>query len=186
MKRTAEPTVIETVSRLLLGGFALELDGMTLTDDINRSLQSVHGLSDPAPGPAVSNSEFIETFWPDDNSSNPVNALKTALPHPLHAGAPVREPAAILAQRGAHSVNPAVGRDPNTDRFRGAARPAGRVPPPANPAWPLPQALSLYQGGPAAQAGPPDVAHPPVGALPRAVLYRRSRPRPSCWNRRSS
>ena len=39
MKRTAEPTVIKTVSVSLLGGFALELDGTTLTDDINRSLK---------------------------------------------------------------------------------------------------------------------------------------------------
>ena len=77
MKRTAEPTVIKTVSVSLLGGFALELDGTALTDDINRSLKlwSVLAYLILHRDRPVPQTEFIETFWPDDNSSNPVNAL---------------------------------------------------------------------------------------------------------------
>ena len=66
MKRTAEPTVIKTVSVSLLGGFALELDGTTLTDDINRSLKlwSVLAYLILHRDRPVSQTEFIETFWP--------------------------------------------------------------------------------------------------------------------------
>ena len=39
MKKSAEPSVYAgTVSISLLGGFSLEMNGATLTDDINRSL----------------------------------------------------------------------------------------------------------------------------------------------------
>ena len=64
MKRTAEPTVIKTVSVSLLGGFALELDGTTLTDDINRSLKlwSVLAYLILHRDRPVSQTEFIETF----------------------------------------------------------------------------------------------------------------------------
>ena len=40
MKKSAEPSVYAgTVSISLLGGFSLEMNGATLTDDINRSLK---------------------------------------------------------------------------------------------------------------------------------------------------
>ena len=120
MKRTAEPTVIKTVSVSLLGGFALELDGTTLTDDINRSLKlwSVLAYLILHRDRPVPQTEFIETFWPDDNSSNPVNALKTLLYRIRSMLEPLfGELQPILAQRGAYLWNPAVGCDLDTDRF---------------------------------------------------------------------
>ena len=113
MKKSAEPSVYAgTVSISLLGGFSLEMNGATLTDDINRSLKlwSVLAYLVLHRNRPVPQSEFIELFWPEDNSSNPVNALKTllyrirAMLEPLFG--PEVQP--ILAQRGAYSWNPAV------------------------------------------------------------------------------
>lgn len=120
MKRAAEQTVIKTVSVSLLGGFALELDGVSLSDDINRSLKlwSVLAYLILHRDRPVSQTEFIETFWPDDNSSNPVNALKTLLYRIRSMLEPLfGELQPILAQRGAYLWNPAVGCDLDTDRF---------------------------------------------------------------------
>jgi len=39
LKQSATPEIVKTVSVSLLGGFALEVDGASLTDDINRSLK---------------------------------------------------------------------------------------------------------------------------------------------------
>ena len=97
---------MKTVSVSLLGGFALEVDGASLTDDINRSLKlwSVLAYLTLHRERAVPQSEFIELFWPDDHSSNPVNALKTllyrirAMLEPLFG----QEIQPILSQRGAY------------------------------------------------------------------------------------
>lgn len=64
-------------------------------------------------------SEFIEQFWPDENSSNPVNALKTllyrvrAMLEPLF-GADI-DP--ILSQRGSYSWNRAIECSVDADEF---------------------------------------------------------------------
>ena len=104
MKQSPVPERAKTISVSLLGGFALEVDGVSLTDDINRSLKlwSVLAYLTLHRDRAVPQSEFIELFWPDDHSSNPVNALKTllyrirAMLEPLFG--PDIQP--ILAQRG--------------------------------------------------------------------------------------
>ena len=150
MKRTAEPTVIKTVSVSLLGGFALELDGTTLTDDINRSLKlwSVLAYLILHRDRPVPQTEFIETFWPDDNSSNPVNALKTLLYRIRSMLEPLfGELQPILAQRGAYLWNPAVGCDLDTDRFEAlCARAADESLSSESRMDLYRSALSLYQG----------------------------------------
>ena len=106
LKQSATPEIVKTVSVSLLGGFALEVDGASLTDDINRSLKlwSVLAYLTLHRERAVPQSEFIELFWPDDHSSNPVNALKTllyrirAMLEPLFG----QEIQPILSQRGAY------------------------------------------------------------------------------------
>lgn len=128
MKQTPQLSVLKTVSVSLLGGFSLESDGATLTDDINRSLKlwSVLAYLILHRDRPVPQSEFIELFWPDDNSSNPVNALKTllyrirAMLEPLFS--PEIQP--ILAQRGAYAWNSAVPCDLDTDRFESICRQA--------------------------------------------------------------
>lgn len=120
---------MKTVSVSLLGGFALEVDGASLTDDINRSLKlwSVLAYLALHRERAVPQSEFIELFWPDDHSSNPVNALKTllyrirAMLEPLFG----QEVQPILSQRGAYIWNPAVGCTLDIDRFEELCRLGG-------------------------------------------------------------
>ena len=129
MKQSPTPEIVKTVSVSLLGGFSLEVDGASLTDDINRSLKlwSVLAYLTLHRDRAVPQSEFIELFWPDDHSSNPVNALKTllyrirAMLEPLFG--PEIQP--ILAQRGAYIWNPAVACTLDTDRFEALCRLGG-------------------------------------------------------------
>ena len=129
LKQSATPEIVKTVSVSLLGGFALEVDGASLTDDINRSLKlwSVLAYLTLHRERAVPQSEFIELFWPDDHSSNPVNALKTLL-YRIHA---MLEPLfgqeiqPILSQRGASIWNPAVGCTLDIDRFEELCRLGG-------------------------------------------------------------
>lgn len=121
MKQAPDATVVKAVSVSLLGGFSLEADGATLTDDINRSLKlwSVLAYLVLHRDRPVPQAEFIELFWPDDNSSNPVNALKTllyrirAMLEPLFG--PEVQP--ILAHRGAYAWNPKVECSLDTDVF---------------------------------------------------------------------
>ena len=129
LKQSATPEIVKTVSVSLLGGFALEVDGASLTDDINRSLKlwSVLAYLTLHRERAVPQSEFIELFWPDDHSSNPVNALKTllyrirAMLEPLFG----QEVQPILSQRGAYIWNPAVGCTLDIDRFEELCRLGG-------------------------------------------------------------
>ncbi len=152
MKKSAEPSVYAgTVSISLLGGFSLEMNGATLTDDINRSLKlwSVLAYLVLHRNRPVPQSEFIELFWPEDNSSNPVNALKTllyrirAMLEPLFG--PEVQP--ILAQRGAYSWNPAVTCELDADRFEALCFQASNEDLPDAARIELyRQAVALYQG----------------------------------------
>ena len=150
---TQSPTSEEkkTVSISLLGGFALEVAGTSLTDDINRSLKlwSVLAYLTLHRDRAVAQSEFIELFWPDDHSANPVNALKTllyrirAMLEPLFG--PEVQP--ILAQRGAYIWNPAVECRLDIDRFEALCRLGGDSARPAEERMAsYREAVALYQG----------------------------------------
>ena len=152
MKKSAEPSVYAgPVLISLLGGFSLEMNGATLTDDINRSLKlwSVLAYLVLHRNRPVPQSEFIELFWPEDNSSNPVNALKTllyrirAMLEPLFG--PEIQP--ILAQRGAYSWNPAVTCELDADRFEALCFQASNEDLPDAARIELyRQAVALYQG----------------------------------------
>lgn len=128
MDRSVESAGAGAVTVSLLGGFSLEINGASLTDDINRSLKlwSVLAYLVLHRDRPVPQSEFIEMFWPDDHSSNPVNALKTllyrirAMLEPLFG-----EVQPILAQRGAYMWNKAVVCDMDVDRFEALCRRAG-------------------------------------------------------------
>lgn len=182
MKKSAEPSVYAgTVLISLLGGFSLEMNGATLTDDINRSLKlwSVLAYLVLHRNRPVPQSEFIELFWPEDNSSNPVNALKTllyrirAMLEPLFG--PEIQP--ILAQRGAYSWNPAVTCELDADRFEALCFQASNEDLPDAARIELyRQAVALYQGRSAAQAKPSDVADPSLGPLSYAVPRGREGP----------
>lgn len=111
----------KTISISLLGGFSLQADGITLTDDVNRSLKlwSVLAYLTLHRDRPVSQTEFIEIFWPDDHSANPINAMKTLLYRIRTMLEPLFGPdiQPILTQRGAYIWNPAVNCLLDVDRF---------------------------------------------------------------------
>lgn len=81
MGKNAPVTVVKRVAVTMLGGFRIRVDGNVLTDEINRSqkLWNVLCYLIAHRERTVPQSEFIELFWPEENSANPTNALKTLL-----------------------------------------------------------------------------------------------------------
>ena len=105
----------------LLGGFSMERNGNLLTDDINRSqkLWSVLAYLVIHRDRDIPQSEFIEQFWQEENSSNPTSALKTllyrirAMIEPLFG----EEVQPVIARRGAYRWNPEIPSFVDVDRF---------------------------------------------------------------------
>ncbi len=121
MKQPAAAPKRMSVSVSMLGGFGIEVNGNLLTDEINRSQKPWNVLCYLIMhrDRNVSQSELIELFWPEENSSNPVNALKTllyrvrAMLEPLFPG----ETPPILSQRGSYSWNRDIACSVDADRF---------------------------------------------------------------------
>ncbi len=105
----------------LLGGFRMERDGKVLTDDINRSqkLWSVLAYLVIHRDRDIPQSEFIEQFWQEDNSSNPASALKTllyrirAMIEPLFG----EDAQPVVSRRGAYAWNREIICEVDLDRF---------------------------------------------------------------------
>ena len=135
----------------LLGGFRMERDGKVLTDDINRSqkLWSVLAYLVIHRDRDIPQSEFIEQFWQEDNSSNPASALKTllyrirAMIEPLF-GEDVQP---VVSRRGAYAWNREIVCEVDVDRFEALCMQAQA--PETNDKTRLAlyrEAVSLYQG----------------------------------------
>jgi DNA-binding SARP family transcriptional activator len=136
----------------LLGGFGLEMGGTVLTDEINRSqkLWNVLSYLIVHRDRSVPQSEFIDVFWPNDDSANPANALKTLLYRIRIMLEPLFGPELrpILSRRGAYAWNGAIACDVDADRFEALCRQA------ENPALGdearmalYREAVCLYKGG---------------------------------------
>ena len=105
----------------MLGGFSMERNGNLLTDDINRSqkLWSVLAYLVIHRDRDIPQSEFIEQFWQEENSSNPTSALKTllyrirAMIEPLFG----EEVQPVIARRGAYRWNEDIPCFVDVDRF---------------------------------------------------------------------
>ena len=139
-----------SISVTMLGGFSIQTDRGRLTDEINRSqkLWSVLSYLLVHRDRSVPQSELIELFWTEDNSTNPVNALKTllyrvrALLEPLFPEIPP-----ILSTRGAYVWNPAIRCQTDADAFEALcaqARESDR--PPESRLACYRQAMELYRG----------------------------------------
>lgn len=121
VKNDKETFAGSPISICLFGGFSMERDGNTLTDDINRSqkLWSVLAYLVIHRDRDIPQTEFIEQFWQEDNSSNPASALKTllyrirAMIEPLFGedGDPV------VSRRGSYSWNRAIPCEVDMDVF---------------------------------------------------------------------
>ena len=151
MGNTAPVTVVKRVAVTMLGGFRIRVDGNVLTDEINRSqkLWNVLCYLIAHRERTVPQSEFIELFWPEENSANPTNALKTLLYRVRSLLEPLfgegLEP--ILSQRGAYAWNPAIACEMDVDRFELLCRRAQDTALPAQKRMALyEEAAEMYRG----------------------------------------
>lgn len=151
MGKNAPVTVVKRVAVTMLGGFRIRVDGNVLTDEINRSqkLWNVLCYLIAHRERTVPQSEFIELFWPEENSANPTNALKTLLYQVRSLLEPLfgegLEP--ILSQRGAYAWNPAIACEMDVDRFELLCRRAQDTALPAQKRMALyEEAAEMYRG----------------------------------------
>ena len=151
MGKNAPVTVVKRVAVTMLGGFRIRVDGNVLTDEINRSqkLWNVLCYLIAHRERTVPQSEFIELFWPKENSANPTNALKTLLYRVRSLLEPLfgegLEP--ILSQRGAYAWNPAIACEMDVDRFELLCRRAQDTALPAQKRMALyEEAAEMYRG----------------------------------------
>ncbi len=140
----------ETLSVSLLGGIVLEKNGVTLTDQVNRSLKlwNVLAYLIVHRGRSVSQAELIENFWPGDNSANPINALKTLL-HRIRvilADSFGEGFNPIVAQRGSYVWNSDIACVVDIDRFDELCRAAEDEAQLKRRMEIYRQALALYKG----------------------------------------
>ena len=123
-----DATSATMVSVRFLGGFGFEMDGTELTDETNRAHRIWNVLSYLIihRDRMIPQSEFIDVFWPHDESSNPNNALKTLLYRIRSLVDDVFGPVPelILSQRGSYSWNRDVVCQVDTDRFEALCRKA--------------------------------------------------------------
>jgi two-component SAPR family response regulator len=96
----------------MLGGFELRVGNVTVNESLNRSnkMWSLLSYLILRRDRSVPQSELIDLLWPDDKSSNPVNALKTLLYRTRMHLFPVlgSEVKFILSRRGFYMWNPSV------------------------------------------------------------------------------
>ena len=121
MKTHAGTAKVNKVRVSFFGGFRIEIGGRVLTDEANRSqkLWNVLAYLIFTRDRYISQNEFIEMFWPDDNGSNPVNALKTLLYRTramLELFSDIIDPL-IISLRGAYSWNPQIECEVDIDQF---------------------------------------------------------------------
>ena len=150
MKRKSTVTKELSVSVTMLGGFSMEVGGKVLTDEINRSqkLWNVLCYLIVHRDRTVAQSELIELFWPDENSANPVNALKTLLYRVRAMLEPIfpADLPPILSKRGAYAWNPAVHCTLDMDRFEELCQTGASARDDESRMEAYRQALDLYRG----------------------------------------
>lgn len=97
----------------MLGAFTLNAGDVSIDDSANRSRKMWNLLAYliVKRGKAVSQQELIDALWPDEESQNPLNALKTLLYRIRMLLSPLQDALGeelILSQRGAYSWNASV------------------------------------------------------------------------------
>lgn len=99
-----------TINISVLGEFKIEYNGNVISDDINRSKKMWNILAFIVINRknTITQARFIDTLWTEDESNNPVNALKTQLFRTREMLKPLglKGDSCILSHRGAYSWNP--------------------------------------------------------------------------------
>ena len=122
-KQSVEAFQEQTADICLFGGFSLAWHGATLTDEATRSqkLLSVLSYLILHRGRNVPQTELIDVFWSDDEESgNPINALKTLIYRIRAMLEPVfgENPRPILSRRGGYAWNPEIPCEVDVEQFK--------------------------------------------------------------------
>jgi DNA-binding SARP family transcriptional activator len=127
----------------MLGGFELCIGDITVDESLNRSnkMWALLAYLIMRRGRNVSQSELIDLLWPDERSSNPVNALKTLLYRTRMALALVlgKDIIPVLSRRGSYVWNPNIPCTVDVEEFEAFCREA------AGPGADAEQRLDLYR-----------------------------------------
>jgi DNA-binding SARP family transcriptional activator len=110
----------------MFGGFELRIGNATVNETMNRSnkMWALLAYLIIRRDRNVPQSELIDLLWPDDKSSNPVNALKTLLYRTRMHLSPVigEEVDFVLSRRGSYVWNPAIECTVDTEEFESLCR----------------------------------------------------------------
>ena len=109
------------IRAVMLGDFRLYVGDVLIDDDISRSQKMWNLLAYLVVhrDRNVPQEELISVLWPDDNSQNPGNALKTLLYRTRATLLPLLgdEPQLILSQRGSYSWNHSLTCEVDAEQF---------------------------------------------------------------------
>jgi DNA-binding SARP family transcriptional activator len=96
----------------MLGGFELRINDITVNESMNRSgkMRALLAYLILRRNRNVPQSELIDLLWPDDKSSNPINALKTLLYRTRMSLGPILgdDVKLVLSRRGSYLWNPEI------------------------------------------------------------------------------
>ena len=145
-KRSVSPAAVENlipIRAVMLGNFQLYVGDVLIDNDISRSHKMWNLLAYLIihRDRNVPQEELIEILWPDENSQNPGNALKTLLYRTRATILPLigDELQLILSQRGSYSWNHGLNCEVDAEKFAVCARQA------ANSSLTIAERLDLYR-----------------------------------------
>lgn len=149
--KTVNSTLLKAAQVTMLGGFSINVNGSTISDEMNRThkLWNILSYLVVHRDRMVSQAEFLEQFWPEESGTAPINALKTQLYRirsmlkPLF-GADLQP---ILSHKGGYQWNPEIKTEVDIDEFaflcQRTNRPDTSV---AKQETLLKEAIQLYKG----------------------------------------
>ncbi|MDR1573432.1 MAG: hypothetical protein LBS24_03925 [Clostridiales Family XIII bacterium] len=118
-----------TVRCSMLGGFELRVGDATVDETLNRSnkMWALLAYLILRRDRNVPQSELIDLLWPDDRSSNPINALKTLLYRTRMSLLPVLgdDVKFVISRRGSYLWNPEINCTVDVEELEALCREAG-------------------------------------------------------------
>lgn len=145
------PAVVPEIYVQMLGKFQIQMGDIVVQDDVSRSQKIWNLLAYfiVHRDRLIAQEELINLLWPDEEISNPANALKTLLFRVRAILTPAfgRQYPLILSRRGAYSWNPLLPCRLDTDTFETLAVQAADETLPEGTRMELyKQAIALYTG----------------------------------------
>lgn len=139
----SEPKNTEVISISLLGNFTIQNENVKIEETVNRSkkMWNLLGFILSYRHKHLSQTEFIEMLWPDEESANPVNALKTLLSRVRTLLEPIaiHRENFILSSQGSYHWNNALACKIDTEEFEAFCHKAENV------SYSLEERISYYK-----------------------------------------